>query len=90
MPTPFDSLPTWGQSAVGIFGFLGLVFLNVVKMAVKPLWRSIVAPKSTPLVVRTPEDRFDGLHHLGYNFEVRVSTLILRTVPLWTIPIPCD
>ena len=46
---------------------LSLVF-NLVKIILRPLWRLLMGSR-VPVVVRTPEDRFEGLHRLGYNFE---------------------
>lgn len=45
-----------------------LIFLNLIKIIVKPIWSFLLGGR-IPLVVRTPEDRFEGLEKLGYNFK---------------------
>jgi len=47
--------------------FLSL-FLNLVKIVLRPVWRLMMGSR-VPVVVRTPDDRFEGLRSLGYNFE---------------------
>ena len=50
-----------------LFVFFWLVVLNVAKFVLYPVYRLLV-PRVIPLVVRTPEERFEGLDQLGYNF----------------------
>ena len=45
-----------------------LIFLNLIKIIVKPIWSFLLGAR-IPLVVRTPDDRFEGLEKLGYNFK---------------------
>jgi len=47
---------------------LTTLFLNLVKIVVRPCWRLLMGSR-VPVVVRTPEDRFEGLDRLGYDFE---------------------
>ena len=44
------------------------LLLNLVKIILRPLWRLLMGSR-VPVVVRTPDDRFEGLESLGYNFE---------------------
>jgi hypothetical protein len=44
------------------------LLLNIVKIILKPVWRLLMGSR-VPVVVRTPEDRFEGIEKLGYNFQ---------------------
>jgi len=43
-------------------------FLNFLKQIFSPLYE-ILAGSRSPSILRTPEDRFSGLHLVGYNFS---------------------
>ena len=55
-------------SAVLIYLVWLSLLLNLAKIILRPLWRFLMGSR-VPVVVRTPEDRFEGLQRLGYNFE---------------------
>jgi len=55
------------QVTVLTIALLILVILNIVKIIVKPIWSFLLGPR-IPLVVRTPEDCFQGLDKVGYTF----------------------
>ena len=56
-----------GVSFVLTFFILLSLVLNLVKIVLKPVWRILMGSR-VPVVVRTPEDRFNGLEKVGYNF----------------------
>ena len=55
------------QVTVLTIALLILVILNIVKIIVKPICSFLLGPR-IPLVVRTPEDCFQGLDKVGYTF----------------------
>lgn len=57
----------WKTAVLALLLAIVLV-LNLIKTILKPLWRAVAASR-VPVTVRTPEDRFNGLEKLGYNFE---------------------
>ena len=59
------SLP---KAFVLLFVTLVLIAANLVKIILKPIWRFLLGSRM-PVVVRTPEERFEGLDRLGYNFQ---------------------
>ena len=46
-----------------------LLAADAVKILVNPFWRLYFPHDPPPLIVRTPESRFEGLDRLGYDFE---------------------
>lgn len=60
-------------SALGVLAALFL-FLNLIKTIVRPIYR-LWAGARLPLVVRTPDERFQGIHKLGYTFTSNYISL---------------
>ena len=45
-----------------------LIIINLLKILLKPIWRLLLGSR-VPVIVRTPQDRFEGLAKLGYDFK---------------------
>ena len=45
-----------------------LILTNLIKILLKPIWRLLLGSR-VPVIVRTPQDRFEGLAKLGYDFK---------------------
>ena len=60
-------MPWWKVGLLFLLVIL-LILLNLIKYILKPIWRFLLGSR-VPVVVRTPEERFDNLDKLGYNFQ---------------------
>jgi len=58
---------------------LTTLFLNLVKIVVRPCWRLLMGSR-VPVVVRTPEDRFEGLDRLDTTLSLTTSVLMAGVV----------
>ena len=57
----------WAKTSLLIVLIILLLLLNLLKILLKPLWRFLLGSR-LPVIVRTPEERFQGLDKLGYDF----------------------
>ena len=58
----------WAKTSLLIFLIILLLLINLLKILLKPLWRFLLGSR-LPVIVRTPEERFQGLDKLGYDFR---------------------
>ena len=61
---------SWAARILYAVAISALLAVNAVKIVVKPLFRLFCIPNPPPLIVRTPDTRFNGLNLMGYDFEV--------------------
>ena len=59
---------TWTQALLLTLALVLLNLLILIKSIIKPIWRFLLGSR-VPVVVRTPDDRFDGLDKLCYAFK---------------------
>jgi len=60
-------MPWWKVGLLFLLVII-LILLNLIKYILKPIWRFLLGSR-VPVVVRTPEERFENLDKLGYNFQ---------------------
>ena len=65
---------SWAARILYAVAISALLAVNAVKIVVKPLFRLFCIPNPPPLIVRTPDTRFNGLNLMGYDFEVSCVT----------------
>ena len=58
----------WAKTSILSLIIVLLILINLIKILLKPLWRFLLGSR-VPVIVRTPEDRFEGLAKLGYDFK---------------------
>ena len=58
----------WYKVTILSLALIILILLNLIKMIIKPILRFLLGSR-TPVVVRTPDERFENLDKVGYNFK---------------------